>query len=153
MGKGRMVGDIDWIDWFAFTSDPLYSFVGNNYFGELSNRNIKTLCTERFRETRTCRCCGRPLNLYTGFCDLCGEEATHMFDSSVHAFASDAEAARRAIDTLRPRMKAEGMTLTDLTPKVAKVVSMKEVVDNIASADPLNRRVYQRPPEPRQVAR
>lgn len=76
-----------------------------------------------------------------------------MFDSSVHAFTSDAEVARRAIEALRPRMKAEGMMLTDLIPKVAKVVSMKEVVDNIASADPLNRRVYQRSPEPRQVAR
>ena len=153
LGKGRMVGDISWIDWLKFTMDPLYSMIGNNYFGQLSNRNIKIVATESYRVTRTCACCGGPLNVYTGMCDQCGEPATHIFNNTIHTFSADYPRVKPAIAELRRQIRGTGLKLGDITPKVALVVSMQEVMDNIAASKPkMSSHALQDPAEPHQVA-
>lgn len=136
LGKGKMVGDLSWIDWFNFTVSPLSFTIGNNYFGELSNRNIKTFYTERYRVSRTCTVCGEPLNIYSGMCDSCGVEASHMFDNTLYGFSRHTVAIKPAVSTISKDLKQIGMKWGDISPKVSLVVSMKEAMDNLATARP-----------------
>ena len=148
-----MVGDISWIDWLKFTMDPLHSMIGNNYFGQLSNRSIKTVATESYRVTRVCTCCGGPLNVYTGMCDQCGEPATHIFNSTIHTFSADYPRVKPAIAEIRRQIRDTDLKLGDITSKVALVVSMQEVMDNIAASKPkISGHAFQGSAEPHQAA-
>ncbi|WII06785.1 hypothetical protein PED39_04155 [Methanomassiliicoccales archaeon LGM-RCC1] len=106
LGNGRMVGDIPWIDWLQFTMDSLHSLIGNNYFGQLSNRSIKTVITENYGVTRTCTCCGGPLNVYTRMCDHCGEVVTHIFNNSVHCFHKSYPVVKLEVIEIKTQLKA-----------------------------------------------
>ena len=122
-------------------------------FGQLSNRSIKTVATESYRVTRTCACCGGPLNVYTGMCDQYGESATHIFNNTIHTFSADYPRVKPAIAELRRQIRDTDLKLGDITPKVALVVSMQEVMDNIAASNPkVSSHAFQGSVEPHQMA-
>ena len=111
------------------------------------------MATESYRVTRTCICRGGPLNVYMGMCDQCGKPATHIFNNTIHTFSADYPMVKPAIAELRRQIRGTGLKLGDITPKVALVVSMQEVMDNIAASKPkMSSHALQDPAEPHQVA-
>ncbi|MBE6528012.1 MAG: hypothetical protein E7Z64_02400 [Thermoplasmata archaeon] len=137
LGKGRMVGE-GIIDWFGMIKDSHFSQVRNNYFGDMANNILKKVCVENYRETRTCTHCGAELRTYAGLCDQCGEQSSHIFENNVRVFAKDADYVKELVPEIKSGLSDSGMRWGDLTPKVAMIVSDKEVMDNIAASRPEN---------------
>ena len=127
-GKGRMVGDVSDMDWMGFTMDPLHYRTRLIYFGELSQKNIRTVATEREVRQRVCRACGRPLNTYNGMCDLHGEPTRYNFDNTIRTFREDYETVKGSLDLISGEMKENGVTLADIAPKTALIVSKDEII-------------------------
>lgn len=138
LGKGRMVGEIGSFDWLGYAMEPQFSQICDNYFGVLANNMIKTVGKESYRVTRTCIHCEGTLNVFSGTCDQCGEAASHIFENKVRTFARDTPVVKPLIPYLKEQLRLDGSTFGDITPKLALVVSDKEVMDNIMSSRPQN---------------
>ncbi len=128
VGKGRMVGDIDGIDWIEFARKPLSYAIRATYFGLASQRSIRTVATEREIRVRVCRVCGSDLNVHDGLCDLHGEHATYTYDNAIRAFGCDCPHVRNAIDVLKEEPEWKGTTLADIAPRTSLIVSRDEVI-------------------------
>ncbi len=131
-------GEIGSFDWLGYAMEPQFSQICDNYFGVLANNMIKTVGKESYRVTRTCIHCGGTLNVFSGTCDQCGEAASHIFENKVRAFARDAPVVKPLIPDLKEQLRLDGSTFGDITPKLALVVSDKEIMDNIMSSRPQN---------------
>ena len=126
-GRGRMVGDIFGMDWLSFTMDPLSYPLRITYFGLASNKSISTVSVEREHRSRVCRECGRPLNVYGGLCDHQGEQARFMFENTIRSFREDRDLVKGAIEELRGMSENGQVNLSEISPKVAKIVSRGEI--------------------------
>lgn len=126
-GRGKMAGDISKMDWLSFTMDPLSYPLRITYFGLASNKSIFTVSVEREYRSRVCRECGRPLNVYGGLCDHQGEQARFMFDNTIRSFRVDRDLVKGAIEELRGMSEHGQVNLSEISPKVARIVSRDEI--------------------------
>ncbi len=62
----------------------------------------------------------------------------HIFEKKVRAFARDVPVVKPLIPDLKEQLRLDGSTFRDITPKLALVVSDKEIMDNIMSSRPQN---------------
>lgn len=126
-GKGRMVGDISGMDWLSFTMEPLSYPIRITYFGLASNKSISTVSVEREYRTRVCRDCGQPLSVYSGMCDHQGEPSRFLFENTIRSFREDRDLVKGAMDELGSMSEKGYVNLSEISPKVARIVSSDEV--------------------------
>ena len=127
-GKGRMCGDISYIDWTDWTKEKLYRTFNITYFGEVNQNNFRKITIEKEIRTRQCKECGAPLNIYTGLCDIHGEQAKYTFENEVKSFKRDAAIVKQAWEILKPDLKKEHTTLAKIASKTAMIVSTEELI-------------------------
>ena len=131
-GKGRMVGDLSKVDWLGFTMRPLSYPIRMTYFGLASHKNIRTVAVESEYRTRICRACGRPLNVYGGFCDCEGQPASFLFDNRIRAFRKDYSAVKEGLRLLSSGMgPGKNLRLSEISPVVSLIASTEEVMPQI----------------------
>lgn len=126
-GRGKMVGDVSRMDWLSFTMDPLSYPPRITYFGLASNKSISTVSVEREHRSRVCRECGRPLNVYGGLCDHQGEQARFMFENTIRSFRVDRNLVMDVVEELRGMSGHNRVSLSEISPKVARIISRDEV--------------------------
>ena len=129
MGKGKMVGDLSGIDWFEFTVKPLSYRICYQYFGELSNRNLRSVAVEEYMKESVCDICGQPINRYSGLCDECGQPSIRRIENRIRAFHDDMDIVKPAIKLLREEF--ENGKIGDLAPGTSLIVSSREVAENM----------------------
>ena len=129
MGKGKMVGDLSGIDWFEFTVKPLSYRICYQYFGELSNRNLRSVAVEEYMKESVCDICGMPINRYSGLCDECGQPSVRRIENRIRAFHDDMDIVKPAIRLLREEF-GNG-NIGDLSPGTSLIVSSREVAENM----------------------
>lgn len=135
-----MVGDISGIDWLEFAKKPLSYTLRITYFGLASNKSIQTVAVEREYRTRQCRTCGKPLNVFAGICNSCGEPAKYLYENTIRAFAGDKDFVKRALDELKNTDPESMPKISEIAPKVSLMVSKDETSFN-CSKFPLNKHV------------
>ncbi len=85
--------------------------------------------------------------------DQCGEVATHIFNNTVHCFYEDYPVVKPAAAELKRQLKGSDLKWGDVTSEVALVMSMQEVMDNIAASKPkMSNCAFQGSAESHQVA-
>lgn len=126
-GRGRMVGDVSGVDWLSFVMEPLSYALRMTYFGSASNKSISTVAVEKEYRTRVCRDCGKPLGVFRGVCDHLGEPSRFLFENTIRSFREDRDLVKGAMEELRGRSENGRVNLSELSPKVAKVVSRDEI--------------------------
>ena len=128
-GKGRMCGDISNMDWVVWTMEKLSKGFNITYFGEVNQNNFRKITVEKEIRTRQCKECGASLNIYTGLCDIHGEQAKYTFENEVKSFKRDAAIVKQAWETLKPDLRKGCTSLAKISPKTAMIVSTDELTN------------------------
>lgn len=126
-GKGRMCGDLGGLDWLEWTKDKLHKGFNITYFGEVNQNNFRKITIEKEIRTRQCKECGATLNIYSGLCDIHGEQAKYTFENEVKSFKRDAPIVRQAWETLKPDLRKEHTSIAKIASKTALIVSTDEL--------------------------
>ncbi len=112
-GKGRMVGDTSYIDWFDWTTSRLTGEFKLRYFGGVSKGNIRSIYILRQYKIRVCKECGTPLRTYDGFSDDTGSPVMYIQDNPVVVFRRNFDRAKQVLKEFLPRFEQAGLTLLD----------------------------------------
>ena len=126
-GKDRMCGDLGGLDWLEWTKDKLHKGFNITYFGEVNQNNFRKITIEKEIRTRQCKEYGATLIIYTGLCDLHGEQAKYTFENEVKSFKRDAPIVKQAWETLKPDLRKEHTSIAKIAPKTALIVSTDEL--------------------------
>ncbi len=133
-GRGRMVGDVSGLDWLKFTMDPLCYATRLTYFGLTSQRKLRTIATETEYRTRYCRICNSPLNVYSGLCDVHGEQSLFLHRNTIKTFSEHYDTVKHAINELKDDLKDSKIKLGTISPDTSLIVSKDEVT---STTDPI----------------
>ncbi len=128
VGRGRMAGDVSWMDWLEFATRPLSYSTRMTYFGLASHRNLMTVSVDREYRSRVCNICGRPLSVHAGLCDREGNPAEFLFKNPVKAFRKDYSLVKTSIGELSLMSPDKKVRLSDLSQYVSTIVSKEEAL-------------------------
>lgn len=130
-GKGRMAGDLSDMDWLDFAMRPLSYDLRQVYFGELAQRNLRSVSVETEYRTRPCPICGDDLNVYSGMCDLHGEPSGYRAENTFHTFGEHYPLVRDVLKEMESDLRDGGVKLGEVSPEVALIVSRAEATGQI----------------------